>query len=190
MWNFLTTKRSSLQLAELDRRGGISPHVSPFTKPTDISSLLSAANFNMQTVDVDEIVVRYPTIFELMNDLKGMGESNAAWNRSLHISRDTLLAASVIYKELYGNFLKIFYLVINFLGFTLKFLFFFSILENTKLENIGDLTGIPATFQIVYFIGWKPDPSKPQVEPKDPTMISLRDYYNLGSIAEMGPEKV
>lgn len=69
----------------------------------DIGHLLMTSGFIMQTIDTDEIVVRYPTMFELMNDLKGMGESNAAWNRSLTISRDTLLAASVIYEQLYGN---------------------------------------------------------------------------------------
>jgi len=32
-------------------------------------------------VDVDEIVVNYPSIFELMNDLRSMGESNAVLSR-------------------------------------------------------------------------------------------------------------
>lgn len=61
------------------------------------------AGFSMQTIDTDEVIVRYPSMFELMGDLQGMGESNAAWNRSVHISRDTLLAASAIYEELYSN---------------------------------------------------------------------------------------
>lgn len=57
----------------------------------------------MLTIDTDEIVVGYPTMFELMEDLKGMGEGNAAFNRPLHISRDTLMSAAAIYKELYGK---------------------------------------------------------------------------------------
>jgi NADH dehydrogenase [ubiquinone] 1 alpha subcomplex assembly factor 5 len=63
--------RSSLQLAELERRGGLSPHISPFTEVTDIGNLLTRAGFTMLTIDTDEIVVNYPTLFELMWDLKG-----------------------------------------------------------------------------------------------------------------------
>lgn len=73
--------RSSLQLAELERHGGIAPHISPFTEIRDIGSLLTRAGFTMLTVDTDEIVVSYPSMFDLMWDLKGMGESNAAYNR-------------------------------------------------------------------------------------------------------------
>lgn len=97
--------RSSLQLAETERKGGVSPHVSPFTKPMDVGFLLQKSGFVMQTIDVDEVIFIYPSIFELMEDLKGMGESNASWNRSLHISRDTILAAAPIYEKLYGNYL-------------------------------------------------------------------------------------
>lgn len=37
-------------------------------------------------------------MFELMEDLKGMGENNASWTRKLRISKDTLFAAAAIYK--------------------------------------------------------------------------------------------
>lgn len=63
--------RSSFQLAELERRGGLSPHISPFTEVRDIGNLLTRAGFCMLTIDTDEIVVNYPSIFELMWDLKG-----------------------------------------------------------------------------------------------------------------------
>lgn len=63
--------RSSLQLAELERRGGLSPHVSPFTEIRDVGNLLSRAGFTMLTIDTDEIVITYPSMFELMWDLKG-----------------------------------------------------------------------------------------------------------------------
>ena len=42
--------------------------------------------------------INYPSMFELMEDLKGMGENNASWNRKLHLSRDNLFAAAAIYK--------------------------------------------------------------------------------------------
>ena len=37
-------------------------------------------------------------MLELMHDLKGMGENNAAWNRKALLHRDTIMAASSIYK--------------------------------------------------------------------------------------------
>lgn len=95
--------RSSLQLAELERKGGLSAHISPFTKIRDIGGLLNRAGFTMLTIDTDEIVVGYPSIFELMGDLKGMAENNAAFNRPLNINKDVLMAAGAIYRELYAK---------------------------------------------------------------------------------------
>ncbi|KAI8057631.1 hypothetical protein BDF22DRAFT_661740 [Syncephalis plumigaleata] len=63
--------RTSFQLAEMEREGGISPRVSP----------MAGNGFTMTTVDVDEIVVNYPTPFHLMADLRAMGESNAVLAR-------------------------------------------------------------------------------------------------------------
>ncbi|NWT45436.1 NDUF5 hydroxylase, partial [Chroicocephalus maculipennis] len=63
--------RCSLQLAELEREGGFSPHVSPFTAVSDLGQLLSRAGFNTLTVDTDEIQVNYPGLFEVMEDLQG-----------------------------------------------------------------------------------------------------------------------
>lgn len=48
---------------------------------SDIARLLSRAGFVLTTVDVDEIQVNYPSMFELMDDLKAMGENNAVLTR-------------------------------------------------------------------------------------------------------------
>ncbi|XP_073930429.1 arginine-hydroxylase NDUFAF5, mitochondrial isoform X5 [Castor canadensis] len=62
--------RCSLQLAETEREGGFSPHISPFTAVNDLGHLLGKAGFNTLTVDTDEIQVNYPGMFELMEDLQ------------------------------------------------------------------------------------------------------------------------
>ncbi|XP_075781767.1 arginine-hydroxylase NDUFAF5, mitochondrial isoform X2 [Pelodiscus sinensis] len=95
--------RCSLQLAELEREGGFAPHISPFTAVTDLGHLLGRAGFNTLTVDTDEIQVNYPGMFEIMEDLQGMGESNCSWNRKHMLHRETMLAAAAIYQEMYGN---------------------------------------------------------------------------------------
>ncbi|KAI6163234.1 S-adenosyl-L-methionine-dependent methyltransferase [Pisolithus thermaeus] len=133
--------RTALQLAELDREGGISPHVSPMTDTKDVSNLLGRAGFNLLTVDTDEVLVGYPSMWELLEDLKDMGEGNAIFGRRHFIHRDTLAAASAIYKELHGT---------------------------------EDGT-IPATFQVIYMIGWKPSPTQRQPLERGTAETSLKD---------------
>lgn len=142
--------RVALQLAETEREGGIAPHISPFVEVRDLGSLLNSSKFNMITIDTEELKVCYPTIFQLMRDLKGMAENNAAFNRKLHLHRETLLAANAIYSELYQN-------------------------EDKTL---------PATFQVFYWIGWKPDPSQPRPLSPQKSDISLKDLHKLEEIVQ------
>lgn len=146
--------RCSLQLAEMEREGGFAPHISPFAHARDIGGLLQRTGFTLLTIDADEIVVSYPSAFELMHDLKGMGENNAAWNRKLRINRDTLMAAAAIYQHMYG-----------------------------------DEKGVPATFQVFYLIGWKPDPSQPKPLPRGSGEVSLKDLHKIDDIVkDKGPK--
>ncbi|KAK1773458.1 S-adenosyl-L-methionine-dependent methyltransferase [Copromyces sp. CBS 386.78] len=96
--------RTSLQLAEQERKGGISPHVSPLADVRDVGGLLQRTGFKMLTVDVEDIMVDYPDMFALMQDLQAMGESNAVLGREMGpIGRDVLLAGDAIYRALHGN---------------------------------------------------------------------------------------
>uniref|UniRef100_A0A665TG03 NADH:ubiquinone oxidoreductase complex assembly factor 5 n=1 Tax=Echeneis naucrates TaxID=173247 RepID=A0A665TG03_ECHNA len=137
--------RCSLQMAETEREGGFSPHVSPYTAVTDLGNLLGQAGFNMLTVDVDEVQVHYPGIMEVMMDLQGMGESNCAWNRRSLLHRDTLLAAAAIYKEMYGN----------------------------------EDGSVPATFDILYMIGWKPHESQAKPAQRGSATMSFGDLSKI-----------
>jgi NADH dehydrogenase [ubiquinone] 1 alpha subcomplex assembly factor 5 len=71
------------------------------TDPTDAPSLLNRAGFTTTTVDVEDLTISYPSIWELMQDLRDMGESNAILGRRGWVSRDVLLAAEAIYKGEY-----------------------------------------------------------------------------------------
>ncbi|CAG8451743.1 13033_t:CDS:2 [Funneliformis caledonium] len=134
--------RTSMQLAELEREGGISPRVSPMTEVRDVGSLLSRAGFTLTTIDIDDITVNFPSMFELMNDLRTMGENNAVLTRRPFLKRDTMISASAIYQELYGN-----------------------------------SESIPATFQIIYMIGWKPDISQPKPLTRGSGQTSLKEIF-------------
>lgn len=89
--------RVALQLAEQERLGGFFPHTSPFVESSRFGELLKEQGLSLISLDVDEIVVHYPSMFELIEDLRGMGESNAVLTRPLRVSRDVLFAAAAIY---------------------------------------------------------------------------------------------
>lgn len=134
--------RTSLQLADMERKGGISPHVSPLADVRDVGGLLQKAGFKMLTVDVDDIIVDYPDTFSLMQDLQAMGESNAILGREMGpIGRDILLANDAIYRQLHGN---------------------------------EDGT-IPATFRIIYMIGWREGANQPQPLARGSGQTNLKD---------------
>lgn len=135
--------RTSLQLAEQERRGGVATHTSPLADVRDVGGLLQKAGFNLLTVDVDDIVVDFPDIFALMKDLQAMGESNAVISREKGpIQKDTLLSAEGIYRALHGN-------------------------EDGTL---------PATFRLIYMIGWKNSPTQAKPLERGTGMFSIKDY--------------
>jgi NADH dehydrogenase [ubiquinone] 1 alpha subcomplex assembly factor 5 len=53
----------------------------PSADPRDMSNLMSRAGFTLLTVDVDEVSIGYPTMWELLDDLRDMGENNAIIGR-------------------------------------------------------------------------------------------------------------
>lgn len=53
------------------------------TDTRDVSNLLGRAGFTLLTVDIDQIQVKYPSMWELVQDLQDMGESNAIVDRSV-----------------------------------------------------------------------------------------------------------
>lgn len=136
--------RSSLVLAELERDGGVSPHVGPFVDFTDVGTLLTEAGFALPTVDIDTLHLSYPDAMTLMEHLQRMGEGNACLNRRKddnNMTVDTFVASAAIYQEMFG------------------------IAEDDDGNAVdGDSTSgaVEASVQIIYAIGWTPHESQPQ----------------------------
>jgi len=101
--NTLFELRSSLQQAEQERHGGIRQHISPMADVRDLGGLLSRGGFTLTTVDQDQIVINYPSMFHLLSDLKDMGETNAVISRTNFLGKDTLMAAAAAYEATYRN---------------------------------------------------------------------------------------
>lgn len=141
--------RTSLQLADLDRRGGVSTHVSPLADIRDIGGLLTKAGFKLLTVDVDDIIVDYPSVFALMADLQAMGESNAALTaEKAGLRRDVMAATDAIYRALHAE---------------------------------GGET-IPATFRIIYMIGWTEGEGQAKPLPRGSGQLNMKDILGGGEI--------
>ena len=121
--------RQCLMEAELSVTGGASPRVSPFADAHDIGALMQRAGFALPVVDNEKIVVQYSNPLKLMQDLRGMGASNATYNRLMKPTRRSVLMKAA---ELYH-------------------------------EKFADADGyVPATFHVIYAIGWRPDESQPK----------------------------
>lgn len=96
--------RHCLTQAEVQVEGGLSPRVSPFADSRDVGALLQRAGFALPVIDSDLITVRYQSPFRLLEDLRGMGETNAiAERRKGFTRRDTLMAALARYQEEYAD---------------------------------------------------------------------------------------
>lgn len=74
--------RQSLMHSEIALKGGASPRVFPFADKQDMGALLQRGGFALPVVDSDIVTVTYDTMFKLMHDLRGMGESNTIAERS------------------------------------------------------------------------------------------------------------
>ncbi len=99
------------------------------------------------TVDVDEVQVGYPSMYELMHDLRDMGESNAVINRRGQLRRDTMLSAAAIYEAMHGQ----------------------------SGGEAQQPQGVPATFQLIFLIGWSPAPTQPKPLKRGSATSSLKD---------------
>ncbi len=96
--------RDALMTAEIELTGGAGPRVSPFADLRDGGALLQRAGFALPVVDSDRITVSYATIFDLMADLRGMGETNATVERTrMPLTRRLLLQAGEVYHDRYSD---------------------------------------------------------------------------------------
>ncbi|CCG22141.1 hypothetical protein CORT_0B04340 [Candida orthopsilosis Co 90-125] len=138
--------RTSLQLAELERKGGISPRVSPLVRLNDVGSLLNKAGFSLLTIDSEDIVVGgFPDIVTVCEDLQAMGEQNAVLSRANNLPKDVLLAANEIYKSLHG-----------------------------EVQPDGKVL-LPATFNVIFMIGWKKSETQPQPLQRGTGEVNLKE---------------
>jgi SAM-dependent methyltransferase len=100
----LTELRIALTSAEAELAGGASPRVAPFADLRDLGALLQRAGFALPVTDAEPLVVRYASMFALMQDLRAMGATNGLAERSrIPLRRAVLLRAAENYAERFSD---------------------------------------------------------------------------------------
>ncbi|MER9004452.1 MULTISPECIES: methyltransferase domain-containing protein [unclassified Mesorhizobium] len=100
----LSELRESLLAAETELYGGASPRVIPFTDVRDAGALLQRAGLALPVADVETVTVRYDTLFDLIADLRAMGETSALTDRSRRPgARKLFTRAAEIYAERFSD---------------------------------------------------------------------------------------
>lgn len=117
--------RIAFSLAEQEREGGVSSHVSPMLKITDIGQLMVKLHYKIVTSTADMNTLYFDDAFSLGRFLRDIGESNGLVSRRENIKRETWIATAAIYNRL------------------------FSVKEG-KFAGL-----VPASFDIVHYVGWK-----------------------------------
>ncbi|EJF77733.1 hypothetical protein MCO_00871 [Bartonella sp. DB5-6] len=100
----LVELRECLLQTEIEIYGGASPRIYPFADIRDVGALLQRIGFALPVADIEDITIRYNTMFDLMHDLKAMGMQNALINRSRRpVSKRFFLRAAEIYAQQFSD---------------------------------------------------------------------------------------
>lgn len=96
----LNELRACLAQAEAELSGGLSPRVAPMGEIRDLGALLQRAGLALPVADSLTHTVTYASAFDLMRDLRAMGETNAQTARQKTFSRRNLFfEAARIYQD-------------------------------------------------------------------------------------------
>ena len=100
----LTELKQSLAEAEQDITGGLSPRCAPMADIRDIGGLISRAGLALPVADSDRLSVNYLHMYQLMRDLRGMGEQNSLLARlKKPTKRQLFTRAAEIYQRRFGQ---------------------------------------------------------------------------------------
>ena len=90
----LTELREAFLAADAQVFGGASARVAPMIQVRDAGALLQRVGLALPVADVETHIVRYPSPFALMSEIKALGASNPLMDRSRRLATPALLAAA------------------------------------------------------------------------------------------------
>jgi len=93
---------AAMSIAEQERDGGLSSHISPMLRVADACGLLSGAGLKLITVDAQQMQVEFDNAFACMRNLWYLGESHSINSRRPHVSKHTMMATAAAMQYLFG----------------------------------------------------------------------------------------
>ena len=96
--------REAMAVTEMDMFGSPTPRVFPFADKPQMGGLLTRCGFALPVIDSDIITVTYDNIFKLMEDVRGMGESNSIVKRSKQTpGKEFFMRLAEYYQDRYSD---------------------------------------------------------------------------------------
>jgi SAM-dependent methyltransferase len=95
--------RDAIQHTELHLYGGCAPRLSPMISLHDMAALLQQSGFALPVVDHDHVTLTYTHLKTLVQDIRGMGQSNAVTKRNrTFLTRDFWQQVEEYYRAHHG----------------------------------------------------------------------------------------
>ncbi|MDH5723213.1 MAG: class I SAM-dependent methyltransferase [Alphaproteobacteria bacterium] len=92
--------RQSLMHTEIEVLGGASPRVFPFIDKMQMGDLMQRAGFALPVIDSEIIKVSYNSMFDLIKDIRGMGEHNIINKRNkTYTGKSFFMKAAQYYQD-------------------------------------------------------------------------------------------
>ena len=96
--------RQSLQQAETEIYGGISPRVAPFADIKSLGGLMQRTQYALPVIDSERVVVEYSDFTKMLHDLRYMGEGNVLIERNNRpVNKKFWRRVEEIYKEQFSE---------------------------------------------------------------------------------------
>jgi len=100
----LSALRNCLAEAESEILGGMTPRIMPMADIRDLGGLMTRAGLALPVADSETITVTWATAFDLLRDLRGMGEQNALAGRLKSLTpRSVMLRMAQLYGERFAG---------------------------------------------------------------------------------------
>ena len=100
----LSELRACLAQAETAITGGLSPRIAPMGEIRDLGGLVQRAGLALPVADSHTLSVSYGSAFDLMRDLRAMGEANALQDRLRRpTSRAVMMTAADLYHQNFAD---------------------------------------------------------------------------------------
>ncbi|XP_028355789.1 arginine-hydroxylase NDUFAF5, mitochondrial isoform X1 [Physeter macrocephalus] len=172
--------RCSLQLAETEREGGFSPHVSPFTAVNDLGHLLGRAGFNTLTVGWVRVTV--------LGIEKPSCTETRCW-RLQQCTEGTIrflvlpFKTQILWLRILFPSSPYYFLTVSFSVWRI----FHKRHSQNPMKMYGNEDGsVPATYQIYYMIGWKYHDSQARPAKRGSATVSFGELGKINDLMSRG----